>query len=79
MSGVNAYLIQDADEILPDWFVNSSKIGVTAGASTPEVLVQGVLDRLRNLGVSSIEEMEGVSEDITFKLPTALMREQKPL
>lgn len=79
MSGVNAYLIQDADEILPDWFVNSSKIGVTAGASTPEVLVRGVLDRLRNLGVSSIEEMEGVSEDITFKLPTALLREQKPL
>ncbi len=79
MSGVNAYLIQDADEILPDWLVNSSKIGVTAGASTPEVLVQGVLDRLQNLGVSSIEEMEGVSEDITFKLPAALLREQKPL
>ena len=79
MSGVNAYLIQDADEISPDWFVNSSKIGVTAGASTPEVLVQGVLDRLRSLGVSSIEEMEGVSEDITFKLPAALLREQKPL
>lgn len=80
MSGVNAYLIQDADEISPDWFANnSSKIGVTAGASTPEVLVQGVLDRLRSLGVSSIEEMEGVSEDITFKLPAALLREQKPL
>lgn len=75
MSGVNAYLIQDADEISPDWFANSSKIGVTAGASTPEVLVQGVLDRLRSLGVSSIEEMEGVSEDITFKLPAALLRE----
>lgn len=79
MSGVNAYLIQDADEISPDWLVNSSKIGVTAGASTPEVLVQGVLDRLQNLGVNSIEEMEGVSEDITFKLPVALLREQKPL
>ena len=79
MSGVDAYLIQDANEISPDWFANSSAIGVTAGASTPEILVQGVLDRLRALGVSSIEEMEGVSEDITFKLPASLLREQKPL
>jgi len=79
MNGVDAYLIQDADEISPNWFVNNSQIGVTAGASTPEILVQGVLDRLRNLGVSSIHEMEGVSEDITFKLPTALLRHQKSL
>lgn len=79
MSGVDAYLIQDADEISPNWFVNGSQIGVTAGASTPEVLVQGVLDRLRNLGVTSIHEMEGVYEDIMFKLPTALLRHQKSL
>ena len=79
MSGVDAYLIQDANEISPDWFANSSDIGVTAGASTPEILVQGVLDRLRSLGVNSIEEMEGVSEDITFKLPASLLREQKSL
>ena len=79
MSGVDAYLIQDANEISPDWFANSSNIGVTAGASTPEILVQGVLDRLRSLGVNNIEEMEGVSEDITFKLPASLLREQKPL
>ncbi len=79
MSGVDAYLIQDANEISPDWFANSSNIGVTAGASTPEILVQGVLDRLRGLGVNNIEEMEGVSEDITFKLPASLLREQKPL
>ena len=79
MSGVDAYLIQDANEISPEWFANSSDIGVTAGASTPEILVQGVLDRLRSLGVNHIEEMEGVSEDITFKLPASLLREQKPL
>ncbi len=79
MSGVDAYLIQDADEISPNWFVNGSQIGVTAGASTPEVLVQGILDRLRNLGVTSIHEMEGVFEDIMFKLPTALLRHQKSL
>ena len=79
MSGVDAYLIQDANEISPDWFANSSDIGVTAGGSTPEILVQGVLDRLRSLGVNSIEEMEGVSEDITFKLPASLLREQKSL
>lgn len=79
MSGVDAYLIQDANEISPDWFTNSSDIGVTAGASTPEILVQGVLDRLRSLGVNSIEEMEGVSEDITFKLPASLLKEQRSL
>ena len=79
MSGVDAYLIQDANEISPDWFVNSPDIGVTAGASTPEILVQGVLNRLRGLGVNNIEEMEGVSEDITFKLPASLLREQKYL
>jgi 4-hydroxy-3-methylbut-2-enyl diphosphate reductase len=79
MSGVDAYLIQDANEISPDWFTNSSDIGVTAGASTPEILVQGVLDRLRSLGVNSIEEMEGVSEDITFKLPSSLLKEQRSL
>ena len=79
MSGVDAYLIQDANEISPDWFANSSNIGVTAGASTPEILVQGVLDRLRSLGVNSIEEMEGVSEDITFKLPASLLKEQRSL
>ena len=79
MSGVDAYLIQDANEISPDWFANKADIGVTAGASTPEILLQGVLDRLRSLGVNSIEEMEGVSEDITFKLPASLLREQKPL
>ena len=79
MSGVDAYLIQDANEISPDWFTNSSDIGVTAGASTPEILVQGVLDRLRNLGVNSIEEMDGVSEDITFKLPASLLKEQRSL
>ena len=79
MSGVDAYLIQDANEISSDWFANSSDIGVTAGASTPEILVQGVLDRLRSLGVNSIEEMEGVSEDITFKLPSSLLKEQRSL
>ncbi len=79
MSGVDAYLIQDADEISPGWFANSSKIGVTAGASTPEVLGQGGRDLGRRRGGSSSEEMEGVSEDITFKLPATLLREQKPL
>lgn len=77
MSGVSAYLIQDAGEISPDWFVPDSRIGVTAGASTPEVLVQGVLDRLHELGVSQTDEIEGVSEAIIFRLPAALLRQQK--
>lgn len=71
-SGVRAYLVQDAGEIQPGWVEGCQRIGVTAGASTPEVLVQGVLERLKTLGVTRIRELEGVPETVTFRLPAGL-------
>jgi 4-hydroxy-3-methylbut-2-enyl diphosphate reductase len=71
-SGVRSYLIDDAREIRPDWLVSTSRIGVTAGASAPETLVQQVLERLRELGVGDVVEMDGEVETTVFKLPDSL-------
>ena len=71
-SGVRSYLIDDAREIKPEWLVTTKRIGVTAGASAPETLVQQVLERLRELGVGSVLEMDGEVETTVFKLPDSL-------
>jgi len=71
-SGVRSYLIDDAAEIRPEWLVGVDAIGVTAGASAPEALVQEVLERLRELGVHDVREMEGELETVVFKLPESL-------
>jgi 4-hydroxy-3-methylbut-2-enyl diphosphate reductase len=71
-SGVRSYLIDDAREIRPEWLVSTNRIGVTAGASAPETLVQQVIERLRELGVSSVVEMQGEVETTVFKLPDSL-------
>jgi 4-hydroxy-3-methylbut-2-enyl diphosphate reductase len=73
-SGVRSYLIDDAREIQPAWLVTTSKIGVTAGASAPESLVQQVIERLKELGVGNVVEMQGEVETTVFKLPDALSR-----
>jgi 4-hydroxy-3-methylbut-2-en-1-yl diphosphate reductase len=70
--GVDSYLIDGAHEIKPEWVHGRKKVGVTAGASAPELLVQGVLDRLRDLGASDVREMDGEPEDMVFALPKAL-------
>lgn len=63
-----AYLIEDGEEIDPAWFTNKVRIGITAGASTPEILVQEVLDRLGDFGKLHVREMEGKQETIRFRL-----------
>jgi 4-hydroxy-3-methylbut-2-enyl diphosphate reductase len=68
-SGLNAYLIEDAQDINPNWLRGHERTGVTAGASTPEELVQGVLERLCDLGARSVKEMEGKREAMRFPLP----------
>ncbi len=73
-SGVRSYLIDDASEIRPAWLVTTKTIGVTAGASAPEGLVQEVIERLRELGVAQVREMEGELETTVFKLPEELAR-----
>ena len=70
--GVPSYLIDGAQDIDPSWFQAGSSIGVTAGASAPESLVQQVLERLRELGVREVRELQGERETTTFKLPPEL-------
>ncbi len=70
--GVEAYLIDGAGEIDPRWVEGRRHIGVTAGASAPDVLVQGVIARLRELGASDLRELDGRLEDMIFALPKEL-------
>ena len=67
--GVRAYLIDSADEIDPAWLEGVSRVGVTAGASAPEVLVREVVDWLKKQEPSTVEEMDGPAEETRFKLP----------
>lgn len=70
--GCPAYLIDNADDIRRDWLKDVDTIGVTAGASAPEALVEGVIDRLRNWGVHTVESLPGQEEKVVFSLPKAL-------
>jgi 4-hydroxy-3-methylbut-2-enyl diphosphate reductase len=67
--GRPSYLIDDAASLQPDWFQNVRTVGLTAGASAPEVLVQGVIEGLRRFGQVDIELLAGTPEDVKFKLP----------
>ncbi|WP_197416517.1 MULTISPECIES: 4-hydroxy-3-methylbut-2-enyl diphosphate reductase [unclassified Massilia] len=70
--GTPAYMVDNAAAIDPSWIVGKKRIGVTAGASAPEVLVQAVIDRLKELGAASVRALEGVEEHVTFPLPKGL-------
>ncbi|MBL8433525.1 MAG: 4-hydroxy-3-methylbut-2-enyl diphosphate reductase [Zoogloea sp.] len=69
---VPAYLVDNADAIDPSWISGRQRIGVTAGASAPEVLVESVIARLKELGAGSVRQLEGVPERVTFPLPKEL-------
>lgn len=71
--GVTSFLIADADEINPTWFGTDSIIGVTAGASAPEVLVKNVISKLQSLGAGKIEVFSGTPENVKFKLPAEVL------
>jgi len=73
-SGLPAYLIDAPSDLDPSWFAPGARVGLTAGASAPEVLVQGVVSALERLGVRAVREMEGEPEKVVFHLP----RELKP-
>jgi len=77
--GVRAYLIDDVSEINPAWLEGTRVIGVTAGASAPEHLVQGVVNHFKELGVIDIEEIEPIKEEVNFGLPQELVRERASL
>ena len=70
--GRPSYLIDDADALRPEWFEGVGVVGLTAGASAPELLVQGVIDGLRRFGEVSVETLAGVAEDVRFRFPAEL-------
>ena len=72
LRGARAYLIDDAQQIDVAWLADAKHIGVTAGASAPEILVQNVVDRLREDGRQTVSQLEGVEENVTFALPREL-------
>lgn len=75
--GVEAYMVDNASYLQSQWVVGKKKIGVSAGASAPEILVKEVISALQALGVSHIEELHGVTESVVFQLPKNLVNAKK--
>ena len=71
-----AYLIDGADDLREEWFAGLQRIGITAGASAPEVLVQGVIQRLQSWGLGEALEIQGRPEHVTFSMPKELRVKQ---
>ncbi|MFZ2854263.1 MAG: 4-hydroxy-3-methylbut-2-enyl diphosphate reductase [Rhodocyclaceae bacterium] len=72
LRGIDAYMVDRASEVRPEWVAGKRRIGVTAGASAPEVLVREVIDALKAAGAQSVEEWRGIEENVTFPLPKEL-------
>ena len=70
--GRDAYLVDKAADLRPEWIAGKRSVGVTAGASAPEVLVQDVIMRLQELGASRVRELDGIDEKVTFPLPRSI-------
>ncbi|MBI2319511.1 MAG: 4-hydroxy-3-methylbut-2-enyl diphosphate reductase [Betaproteobacteria bacterium] len=70
--GTEAYLIDDAAQLRPEWLAGKARVGVSAGASAPEVLVQEVIGRLRELGAKRVTQLSGIEENVVFPLPKGL-------
>jgi 4-hydroxy-3-methylbut-2-en-1-yl diphosphate reductase len=76
--GCATYQVDSAAELKPEWFKGKRHIGVTSGASAPEVLVKEVIERVRELGAARVKELDGITETITFPLPKGLGRTASP-
>ena len=70
--GTTAYMVDSADELLPEWFGGVARVGLTAGASAPEILVKQVIDRIKALGAVSVRTLDGIEETVKFPLPKGL-------
>jgi len=70
--GVPAYMVDAAADLDPRWVLGAARVGVTAGASAPEVLVRELIERLRALGATEVREMAGITESVVFPLPKSL-------
>ncbi|QFZ87266.1 4-hydroxy-3-methylbut-2-enyl diphosphate reductase [Variovorax paradoxus] len=76
--GTESYMVDSADELKPEWFEGKSRVGLTAGASAPEVLVHEVIERVRAFGAVSVRKMDGIEETIKFPLPKGLKLDDIP-
>jgi 4-hydroxy-3-methylbut-2-en-1-yl diphosphate reductase len=70
--GVPSYMVDNATELKPEWLEGKTRVGLTAGASAPEVLVQEVITRIKSLGAVSVRKMNGIEETVKFPLPKGL-------
>jgi 4-hydroxy-3-methylbut-2-en-1-yl diphosphate reductase len=70
--GVPGYMVDDASELKDEWFSGVQRVGLTAGASAPEILVQQVIERIKALGATSVRKMDGIEETVKFPLPKGL-------
>ncbi|MBK9325044.1 MAG: 4-hydroxy-3-methylbut-2-enyl diphosphate reductase [Hydrogenophilales bacterium] len=71
--GLPAYMVDNAGQLRAEWFEGKARVGVTAGASAPEVLVEGVIARLKELGADTVMPLAGIEENVNFPLPKALV------
>ena len=70
--GTQSYMVDHADELQASWFEGCKRVGLTAGASAPEILVKAVVDRIKALGAVSVRKMDGIQETVKFPLPKGL-------
>ena len=70
--GTAAYMVDGADELKAEWIAGKPRIGLTAGASAPDILVRQVIERLRELGALSVRKLDGIQETVRFPLPKGL-------
>jgi 4-hydroxy-3-methylbut-2-enyl diphosphate reductase len=72
--GVPAYMLDNAEALQPQWVEGKNVVGVTAGASAPEVLVSAVIAKLKSIGAQSVQELDGKAEKVMFPLPKGLLQ-----
>ena len=70
--GIEAYMVNNAADLRPEWIAGKSRVGITAGASAPEVLVAKLVERLKELGAKSVRPLDGIAEHVVFALPREL-------
>jgi 4-hydroxy-3-methylbut-2-enyl diphosphate reductase len=70
--GVDAYLVDDPMLVKQDWFLNKKRVGVTAGASAPEVLTQEIVTVIKSFGLKVVKTLPGIEENIVFTMPKGL-------
>jgi 4-hydroxy-3-methylbut-2-enyl diphosphate reductase len=76
--GIEAYMVDSAEQLKAEWVAGKKRVGVTAGASAPEVLVNELIARLKALGAGSVRQLEGVDESVVFTLPRELALRTAP-